>query len=42
MALGVQRRLENQDPFNNVTWELYDLSKDWTQDNDVAATVRPF
>ena len=27
----------NQDPFNNVTWELYDLSKDWTQDNDVAA-----
>src|SRR5215831_12228080 len=25
-------------PFNNVTWELYDLSKDWTQDNDVAAT----
>ena len=27
----------NQDPFNNVTWELYDLSKDWTQDDDVAA-----
>jgi arylsulfatase A-like enzyme len=27
----------NQDPFNNVTWELYDLKKDWTQDNDVAA-----
>ena len=27
----------NQDPFNNVTWELYDLTKDWTQDNDVAA-----
>jgi arylsulfatase len=27
----------NQDPFNNVTWELYDLSKDWTQDNDVVA-----
>jgi arylsulfatase A-like enzyme len=27
----------NQDPFNNVTWELYDLSKDWTQDSDVAA-----
>jgi N-sulfoglucosamine sulfohydrolase-like protein len=27
----------NQDPFNNVTWELYDLSKDWTQANDVAA-----
>ena len=21
----------NQDPFNNCTWELYDLSKDWTQ-----------
>jgi arylsulfatase A-like enzyme len=27
----------NQDPVNNVTWELYDLSKDWTQANDVAA-----
>ena len=21
----------NQDPFNNCTWELYDLGKDWTQ-----------
>ena len=28
----------NQDPFGNVTWELYDLTKDWTQSNDVAAT----
>jgi arylsulfatase len=27
----------NQDPFNNVTWELYDLSKDWTQFENVAA-----
>jgi hypothetical protein len=27
----------NQDPFNNVTWELYDLTKDWSQSNDVAA-----
>ncbi len=27
----------NQDPVNNVTWELYDVSKDWTQANDVAA-----
>ena len=27
----------NQDPFNNCTWELYDLSKDWTQSEDVAA-----
>jgi arylsulfatase len=27
----------NQDPMNNVTWELYDLSKDWTQYNDVSA-----
>src|SRR5262249_30764147 len=27
----------NQDPFNKVTWELYDLSKDWTQFEDVAA-----
>src|SRR5208283_5012422 len=27
----------NQDPFNNVTWELYDLTKDWTQSEDVAA-----
>jgi arylsulfatase len=28
----------NPDPANNVTWELYDLTKDWTQSNDVAAT----
>jgi arylsulfatase A-like enzyme len=27
----------NQDPFNNVSWELYDLTKDWTQFEDVAA-----
>ena len=27
----------NADPANNVTWELYDLTKDWTQDNDVAS-----
>jgi arylsulfatase len=27
----------NPDPVNNVTWELYDLSKDWTQADDVAA-----
>jgi arylsulfatase len=27
----------NADPANNVTWELYDLTKDWTQCNDVAA-----
>ena len=27
----------NPDPLNNCTWELYDLSKDWTQDEDVAA-----
>ncbi len=27
----------NPDPANNVTWELYDLTKDWTQANDVAA-----
>ncbi len=26
----------NQDPFNNVTWELYDLNTDWTQFEDVA------
>ena len=26
----------NPDPLNNCTWELYDLAKDWTQDNDVA------
>lgn len=29
--------IPNNDPFNNVTWELYDLSKDWTQSEDVAA-----
>ncbi len=27
----------NQDPANNATWELYDLSKDWTQYENVAA-----
>jgi arylsulfatase len=27
----------NPDPFNDVTWELYDLTKDWTQFEDVAA-----
>ena len=27
----------NADPANNVTWELYDLTKDWTQDDDVAS-----
>jgi arylsulfatase len=27
----------NPDPANNVTWELYDLRKDWTQCHDVAA-----
>ena len=27
----------NPDPVNNVTWELYDLTKDWTQSDDVAA-----
>jgi arylsulfatase len=27
----------NADPLNNVTWELFDLTKDWTQANDVAA-----
>ena len=26
----------NQDPLNNVTWELYDLTKDWTQTRNVA------
>jgi len=28
----------NADPANNVTWELYDLSKDWTQFNDIASS----
>jgi arylsulfatase A-like enzyme len=27
----------NPDPLNNVTWELYDLNKDWTQSEDLAA-----
>jgi len=27
----------NPDPFNNVTWELYNLTKDWTQSDDVAS-----
>jgi arylsulfatase A-like enzyme len=27
----------NQDPFNNVTWELFDLNSDWTQFEDIAA-----
>ena len=28
----------NQDPVNNVTWELYDTTKDWTQCNDLSST----
>jgi arylsulfatase A-like enzyme len=27
-----------QDPANAYKWELYDLTKDWTQDNDLAAS----
>jgi len=27
----------NPDPLNNCTWELYDLTQDWTQYHDVAA-----
>ncbi len=27
----------NPDPLNNVTWELFDLTKDWTQSQDVSA-----
>ena len=27
----------NPDPLNNVTWELFDLTKDWTQADDVSA-----
>jgi arylsulfatase len=27
----------NADPLNNVTWELYDLSKDYSQSEDLAA-----
>jgi arylsulfatase len=27
----------NQNPLDNCTWELYDLSHDWTQNDDVAA-----
>jgi arylsulfatase len=27
----------NPDVMNSYTWELYDLTKDWTQDNDLAA-----
>ena len=27
----------NQDPLGNVTWELFDLTKDWTQSTDLAA-----
>jgi arylsulfatase len=28
----------NNDPMNNITWELYDLKKDPTQCNDIAAS----
>ena len=34
---GIVAGAVNPDPLNNVTWELYDLTKDWTQSNDVAA-----
>ena len=27
----------NSDPADNVTWELYDITKDWTQFSDLAA-----
>ena len=27
----------NPDPLNNCTWELFDLTKDWTQSDDVSA-----
>jgi arylsulfatase A-like enzyme len=27
----------NEDPAENATWELYDLTKDWTQYDDIAA-----
>jgi arylsulfatase len=27
----------NQDPANNATWELYDLTHDWSQAKDIAA-----
>ena len=27
------------DPANAFTWELYDLTKDWTQSNDVATPI---
>jgi hypothetical protein len=27
-----------EDPANAYTWELYDLTKDWTQDHDLAAS----
>jgi arylsulfatase len=27
----------NPDPLNHCTWELYDLTKDWTQSEDLAA-----
>ena len=27
----------NTDPLNKVKWELYDLTNDWTQSNDLSA-----
>jgi hypothetical protein len=30
--------IPNPDAMNSYKWELYDLTKDWTQDNDVAAS----
>jgi hypothetical protein len=29
--------MPNPDVMNSYKWELYDLTKDWTQDNDLAA-----
>ena len=29
----------NPDPVNNVTWELYDLNKDFSQVDDIAAKI---
>ena len=39
-AVGLARRRRPRTSLNGYKWELYDLTKDWTQNNDLAAKTR--
>ena len=38
-AVEPRRHTPNPDVVNSYKWELYDLTKDWTQNDDVAAAI---